>query len=89
MAKHIDSLPEVARARIKALRDAAKLLCIKTGGDPAECMFELIAACVLICQEARPASLPADMIARVAPDASACVEEWFADELKEFRCKNG
>jgi len=89
MAQHIDSPPEVARARIKAIRDAAKLLAINTGGDQAECMFELIAACVLICHEARPTSLPEDMIARVAPDAAACVEEWFADELKEFRCKNG
>ena len=84
-----NSAPQVAYARIKAIRDAAKLLAMKTGGDQAECIFELISAAVLICHEARPSALPSDMIARVAPDAAACVEEWFADELKEFRCKNG
>ena len=89
MATHIDSPPEVARGRIKAIRDVAKELAIRTGGDQAECMFELIAACVLIGQEARMTSLPEELIARIAPDAAACVEEWFADELKEIRCKHG
>ena len=89
MRTHVDSPPQIARARIKAIRDFGKEIAIKTGGDQAECMFELIAAAVMICQEARPNRLPAVMIADAAPSAAACVEEWFADELKNFRCKHG
>lgn len=89
MADHISSTPDMARARIKAIRDIAKQLAIDTEGDHAECMFELICAAVLIAHEARPTALPADMIARAAPYAVTTVEGWFADELKVFRCKHG
>jgi hypothetical protein len=85
MVKRKNSTPEVAAARIIAIRDAARLLHIKTGGDQAECMFELLCAAILVCHEARPTKLPAEMLAEIAPHAAATVEHWFPDELKVMR----
>jgi hypothetical protein len=89
MADHIESPPDVARARISAIHQAARKMCIATGGDPAECAFELVAAAILILHEARPTKKTSQMIAGIAPDAEAVVEEWFPEELKQFRCKHG
>ena len=83
------SPPDVARGRINALYKAARHLSIETGGDPAECAFELVCAAILILHEGRPSNTPARMIAGIAADAEACVEEWFADQLKQIRCKHG
>jgi hypothetical protein len=84
-----DTKPDVAAARIRAIRDVARELSKTTGGDPAECMFELICAAILVCQEARPMRSPAEMVATAAPDAAATVEAWFADDLKNMRCHHG
>jgi hypothetical protein len=89
MTGHPDTAPEIARARIAAVRDAAKALCLRTGGDPAECVFELIAAAILIIHEARPIRPPSEMISDVASSAAECVDHWFADELQRFRCRHG
>lgn len=89
MGKHANSPPDIAAARILALRDVARQISIKTGGDPAEAIFELICAAILICHEARPAKMPEAMIAQAAPDAAATVEAWFQDELKDMRCRHG
>lgn len=90
MAKpHIDSSPEVARARINAIYKAARNLSIETGGDPAEAVFELICAATLILIEARPRKSTADLIAQAAAPATATVEAWFAEEIKAWRCRHG
>ena len=85
----IDSPPHVARARIDTIYQVAKSISIKTGGDQAECAFELVCAAILVLHEARPSALPAKMIAGITPQAAEAVEEWFAAELKKFRCKHG
>lgn len=79
-----DSPPEVAAARIKAYYTAAKSLAMRTGGDPAETAFELMAAACLVMLEARPAKNVADMMAEAAPSVSGCVQCWFSDEIKAF-----
>lgn len=84
---HKDSPPEVASARIEAIYKAARKLSIETGGDPAEAMFELVAAAILIAHEARPTIKPAQMIADIAPAASATVDAWFSTYLKQIRTR--
>lgn len=81
--------PELARARIAAIHKAVKNFSIETRGDPAEAVFELICVAVLILEEARPAKPPSELIANAAPHAVGTVEAWFADEIKEMRCRNG
>jgi hypothetical protein len=81
--------PDLAASRIIAIRDAAKRLNVQTGGDPAECIFELVCAAILIAHEARPVKPPAEMIASIAPAAADTVEHWFPDMLKGFRCRHG
>lgn len=89
MADHKNSPPEVAQARIAMMRNVAKQLSVNTGGDPAECVMELICAAILISHEARPLVAPAKVIADIAPAAEKVVEEWFADVLKLLRCRHG
>ena len=89
MGERQNSPPEIAAARIIAIRDAARKLSIETGGDRAECMFELLCAAILVCHEARPLAPPERMVADAAPHAAATVEAWFADELNRHRCRHG
>ena len=84
-----NTTPATARARIAAIHKAARELALQTGGDPAECAFELVCAAILVIHEARPAKLPADMIAGIAEGAAQTVEHWFPEELKKHRCRHG
>lgn len=88
MGERQNSPPEIAAARIIAIRDAARKLSIETGGDPAECIFELLCAAILVIHEARPLAPPERIVADVAPHAVATVEAWFADELNRHRCRH-
>ncbi|MCW1932650.1 hypothetical protein [Pararhodobacter zhoushanensis] len=80
-----DSPPPVSAARILAIYRATKSLHLRTGGDPAEASFELLAAACLIIHEARPMRSAAEVIADVAPHAEVTALEWFSDMVAEWR----
>ena len=89
MAESLSPAMELARSRIETIRNAAKQLSMVTGGDKAECAFELICAAVLIIHESRPMA-PIDVILEDGiKGAIGVVAAWFPDEVAKTGVTHG
>ncbi|GLK65261.1 hypothetical protein F8A10_12235 [Paracoccus kondratievae] len=63
---------KIAKARIDTLILTARTNAIKTGGDPADAVFELPVAAAEICDQHQIRNGVAEAFSRVVPSAIAC-----------------
>lgn len=75
-----DTTEKIAKDRINALILTARTNAIKTGGDPAEAVFELLVAAAAICDQFHPRNGVAEAFSIAVPNAIACAADWFPSQ---------